>query len=415
MVAIACPPPRPEPLAEGLPGGKLAENVLYFARALRAAGLPIGPGAVLDAIAALEAAPFTTREDFRALLHAVMVKSHEHEVVFDGVFRIFWKRRGFLEQLIASMSPRAETKTPPKAEAGASRVAEALFSRAKNPEAPKPSLDLDARFTTSADEVLRRKDFAQMSADEVARATALIATLRLPADDLRTRRAAPDRRGALIDPRRSFRRSLRAGGATIDLARRAPAVKVPPVVAICDISGSVSDYTRVFLHFLHALSARRKVHSFLFGTRLTNISRALRHKDVDDALASASANVEDWSGGTRIAQSLHAFNKLWLRRVLGQSATVILFTDGLERDGSGELVAEMARLRRSCRRLIWLNPLLRYDAFEARAAGIRAMLPFVDEFRPVHNVAAVADLCRALAGARPGEADPKAWLTGAAA
>ena len=184
----------------------------------------------------------------------------------------------------------------------------------------------------------------------------------------------------------------------------------PPVVAICDISGSVADYTRTFLHFLHALAARRKVHSFLFGTRLTNISRALEHKDIDAALAAVAHAVPDWSGGTRIGESLHLFNKHWLRRVAGQSATVILFTDGLERDASGELGAEMRRLQRSCRRLIWLNPLLRYGGFEAKASGIRTMLPFVDEFRPIHNLRAVADLCRVLGGDATREADPKAWL-----
>lgn len=392
--------------------GKLAENVVYFARALRHAGLPVGPGAVLDALAAVAVTPFTSRDDFRAMLHAVFVKTHEHTGLFDQVFAIFWKRRGFLEQMIAALSPAAEPKTSrkQKAAAGATRVSEALFQRREEYERPAPSLDLDAKLTTSSEEILRRKDFAQMTSAEVAEAMARISRLRLTGDELRTRRFTPDPRGKRIDPRRSFRRSMRAGGASIELARRAPAVKVPPVVAICDISGSVAEYSRVFLHFLHALSTRRKVHSFLFGTRLTNVTRTLQHKDVDEALASCGEAVRDWSGGTRIAHSLHLFNKLWLRRVLGQSATVILFTDGLERDGAGELALEMGRLQRSCRRLIWLNPLLRYDRFQAKAMGIRAMLPFVDEFRPIHNLDCVADLCRALADTRSREADPKAWL-----
>lgn len=392
--------------------GRLAENMLYFARALRAAGLPVGPGAVLDAIAAATVTPLTTRDDFQAMLRAVFVKRHEQSVVFDGVFRIFWKRRGFLEQLIAAMSPVADPKSKdrPKPEAGAARIAEALFKQAREPELQHSSLDFDAKLTVSAEEILRAKDFAQMTSAEIAAAAAEIARLRLPRDEIRRRRLVADLRGSRIDPRRSFRRSLRAGGAGIDLARRSPVTKTPPVVAICDISGSVADYTRTFLHFLHALAARRKVHSFLFGTRLTNISRALEHKDIDAALAAVAHAVPDWSGGTRIGESLHLFNKHWLRRVAGQSATVILFTDGLERDASGQLGAEMRRLQRSCRRLIWLNPLLRYDGFEAKASGIRTMLPFVDEFRPIHNLRAVADLCRALGGAETREADPKAWL-----
>ena len=153
------------------------------------------------------------------------------------------------------------------------------------------------------------------------------------------------------------------------------------------------------------------MHTFLFGTRLSNVTRALRHKDVDEALAQCSGFVEDWSGGTRIASSLHVFNHQWSRRVLGQGAIVILFTDGLERDPSGELQHEMERLKKSCRRLIWLNPLLRYDRFEAKAQGIRAMLPYVHEFRPVHNLASMAQLCQALSGEQGSrEVDPRLFL-----
>ncbi len=396
--------------------GKLADNLVYFARALRSAGLPVGPGSVLDALDAVAVTPFTSRDDFRAMLHAIFVKTHEQTILFDQVFAIFWRRRGYLEQMIGALSPVAEPKSARKQKApgGASRVADALFSRRDEAEKPAPSLDLDAKFTVSPEEVLRAKDFAQMSAAEVRDAMAVIGRLRLPQDELRTRRFVPDPRGDRIDPRRSFRRSMRGGGAGIELARRAPAHKLPPIVAICDISGSVADYSRVFLHFLHALSRQRKVFSFLFGTRLTNVSRDLAHKDVDEALSSCGEAVRDWAGGTRIADSLHLFNKLWLRRVAGQSATVILFTDGLERDGTGQLAVEVGRIQRSCRRLIWLNPLLRYDGFEAKALGIRTMLPHVDEFRPVHNLKAVADLCRALGEQRRGEADPKRWLAASA-
>ena len=402
---------RSRETSAALPPGTLADNVVYFARALRAAALPVGPGAVLDALQALSAIPFTSREDFRVILRAIFVKRHEQAGLFDQVFAIFWKRRGYIDQMIATVSPAASsTSKPQKAQAGATRVANALFSRPPGLDTPAPSLDVEAKLTASARETLRAKDFAQMSAAEIDEAMAQVARLRLPRDERRTRRFTPDPRGARIDPRRSFRRSMRGGGAGIELARRTPAMTLPPIVAICDISGSVAEYSRVVLHFLHALSARRRVHSFLFGTRLTNVSRALAHKDVDEALASCGGAVKDWSGGTRIGESLHLFNKHWLRRVAGQSAIVILFSDGLERDEIGQLAAEVARIQRSCRRLIWLNPLLRYDAFEAKAGGIRAILPYVDEFRPIHNLNAVADLCRALTETRVGDADPKAWL-----
>jgi uncharacterized protein len=397
--------------------GQLAQNILYFARALREAGLPVGPGSVLDAIAAVEAARIGDRADFYAALHAVLVKKHEHSILFKQAFDIFWKRKGFMEKLIAMMSPMANPKNTKKqkAEAGASRIADALFKTAQEDEKAAPSLDLDARFTMSAQEILQAKDFAQMSAVEIAQAKQLIAKLRLPEDEVKTRRFVSNPHGHRIDPRRSFRRSLRAGGAVIDLAMRAPAVRHPPIVAICDISGSMSEYTRLFLHFLHTLAdQRQRVHTFLFGTRLTNVTRALKARDVDDALARCSVDVKDWAGGTRIATSLHVFNRQWSRRVLGQGAIVLLFTDGLERDGGDDLAREMERLKKSCRRLVWLNPLLRFDAFEAKALGVRAMLPYVDEFRSIHNLASMRQLCGALSGEGAKAADPRVWLKRAA-
>ena len=402
-------------MTESVPAGtgKLAENILYFGRVLRDAGLPVGPGSILDAVRAVEAAAIGTRADFHATLHAVFVKKHEHTVIFDQAFQIFWRRRGLLDKLIAMMSPMAEPKASEasKPRAGATRVSDALFKK-ESEKREQEQVELDYRLTTSADELLQKKDFAQMSAAEIARAKALISRMDLTDDEMPTRRFVADPRGARIDPRRAFRRSLRAGGASIELAFRARATRKPPIVAICDISGSMSDYTRVFLHFLHAMTeARGRVHTFLFGTRLTNVTRALRHKDPDEALAMCSASVDDWSGGTRIATSLHNFNRQWSRRVLGQGASVLLFTDGLERDGSADLAREMERLKKSCRRLIWLNPLLRYDRFEAKAQGIRAMLPFVDEFRPVHNLASIEDLVKALAsGGEMKITDPRAWL-----
>ena len=394
--------------------GKLADNILYFARALRDAGLPVGPGAVIDAINAVEAAGIGTREDFRATLHAVFVKKHEHTIIFDQAFAIFWRKRGFIEKMIALMSPQAKDHSEPKKpDAGAARVADALYKH-KPQDKPKEQVEVDARFTMSASEVLQTKDFAQMSADEIAVARAAIARLRMPSEKMRLRRWKPDPHGGRIDPRGTFRKSLRSGGA-IELAFRAHAERYAPIVAICDISGSMSDYTRIFLHFLHQLTdQRRRVHTFLFGTRLTNVTRALRQKDVDEALAECSAGVKDWSGGTRIGASLHAFNREWSRRVLGQGAICVLFTDGLERDHLDQLSAEMERLHKSCRRLIWVNPLLRYSEFQAKASGVRAMLPHVDEFRPIHNLRSMADLIAALAQEKNSSStDPRKWLRAA--
>lgn len=392
-------------------GGRLAENILYFARVLRGAGLPVGPGAVLDALEALQVARIGSRDDFYWTLHAVFVKRHEHTVLFDQAFQIFFRKRGYLDKLIASMLPEALASAPKAPPPGAQRIQEALFAGDIRRKDEQQEMEVDARLTVSDRELLQKKDFAQMTAAEIAAAKAAIARLSLPLDLVRTRRLAAARRGRMIDLRRTLRASMKAGGAVIDLKHLGPRKKEPPIVALLDISGSMSQYTRLFLHFLHAVTdARKRVTTFLFGTRLTNVTRAIRQRDPDEALAACSVHVVDWSGGTRIASSLREFNKRWSRRVLGQGAVVLLITDGLERDPDDTLGFEMDRLHRSCRRLIWLNPLLRYDGFEPRARGVRLMLPHVDELRPIHNLESMAGLVAALAGAADRRYEPKAML-----
>ena len=390
--------------------GRLAENILYFARALRAAGIPVGPGAVLDALEALKTAGVGAREDFYWTLHAVFVKRHEHSVLFDQAFRIFFRRRGYIDQMLAMMLPQAPSQ-PTTPQAGATRVHEALFSGVDDKLKKEREIELDARMTVSDREVLQHKDFAQMTSAEIVAAKEAMKRLVLPLAEVRTRRLAPHRHGHLIDIRRTLRASLKGGGDFIDLRFIGPKTKPPPLVALLDISGSMSQYSRIFLHFLHALTdARKRVSTFLFGTRLTNVTRALRERDPDEALAACSASVPDWSGGTRIASSLRAFNKQWARRVLTQGAVVLLITDGLERDADDTLAFEIDRLHRSCRRLIWLNPLLRFEGFEARARGIKTMLPYVDEFRPIHNLESMGALVAALQGDGGRAGDPKAWM-----
>jgi len=406
-------PPHPIALPSGErePQGRLAENIVYFARALRAAGIPVGPGAVLDALEAVKAAGVGTRDDFYWTLHAVFVKRHEHSVLFDQAFRIFFRRRGYIDQLLAMMLPQAPSAPSQPPQAGATRVHEALFSGLDDKLKKEREIELDTRMTVSDREILQRKDFAQMTGAEIAAAKEAMKRLVLPLAEVRTRRLKPHPRGHLIDMRRTLRASMKGGGDFIDLRFIGPKTKPPPIVALLDISGSMSQYSRIFLHFLHDLTdARKRVSTFLFGTRLTNVTRSLRERDPDDALAACSASVPDWSGGTRIASSLHAFNKLWARRVLTQGAIVLLITDGLERDADDTLGFEIDRLHRSCRRLIWLNPLLRFDGFEARARGIKTMLPHVDEFRPIHNLDSMAGLVAALRRGGDRAGDPKAWM-----
>jgi len=406
-------PEGPEPGA-----GRLADNIAYFARSLRALGLPVGPAAVVDAIRAVEAAGIGRRDDFYWTLHAVLVKKHEHHLLFDEAFQLFWKSRGLLDKMLEILSPVARPNAEPERQkAGAARMAQA-FSKTKDREVEEenPQIEVDAKYTVSGRELLQKKDFALMNAEEVAEAKRAISKLVLPVDKIRTRRLVPSNRGRRIDPRRSLRSSLRAGGDIIDLKRRDRAQIHPTIVALCDISGSMSQYSRIFLHFLHALTENRhRVHTFLFGTRLTNVTRQLRMKDPDEALIACTDQVEDWSGGTRIATGLHDFNRLWSRRVLTQNPIVLLITDGLERDTDEDLEREIDRLHRSCRRLVWLNPLLRFDQFQARAQGVRMMLPHVDEFRAIHSLDSMDALCSAISAerTRSADVDPRRWLAAA--
>ena len=397
------------------PGGKLAANIMHFGRVLREAGLPVGPSTVLDALDAAMAGPLRKREDFYWTLHSVFVKRRDQRELFDQAFHVFWKKPKMLEQLMQLMYVQIARKADDKKkQAGFRRLAEAMFEpqAASHVEQGKQDLvEVDATYTASLDEVFRQKDFEQMTVAEQAEAKAAIARLRLTQRALRTRRHAPSAHGQRIDMRRTLRGSLRSGGQLMVLSRVAPIMRVPPLVVLCDISGSCAQYSRMFLHFLHALASdRQRMHIFLFGTRLTNITRDLQRRDVDEAIDRVSAHVKDWSGGTRIGASLKDFNFHWARRVLGQGAQVLLMTDGLERDDIEQLSAEMLRLKRAAKRVTWLNPLLRYDKFEASAAGIRAMMPLVDEFRPVHSLDSIAELVASLANGTKLQHDPKAWM-----
>ncbi len=396
-------------------GGKLAANIMHFGRVLRKAGLPVGPSSVLDALEAAMAGPLRKREDFYWTLHAVFVKRREQRELFDQAFHVFWKKPKMLEQLMQLMYVQIARKADEKKkQAGFRRLAEAMFENRDAPhieQGKQNMLEVDATYTASLDEVFRQKDFEQMTVSEQADAKTAIARLRLVQRQQRTRRFAANARGRRIDMRRTLRASLRNGGGILALSHVAPITRVPPLVVLCDISGSCAQYSRIFLHFLHALAADTpRVHIFLFGTRLTNITRDLLRRDVDEAVERVSAHVKDWSGGTRIGASLKDFNFHWGRRVLGRGAQVLLMTDGLERDDIEQLSTEMLRLRRAAKRIIWLNPLLRFAKFEAAAAGIRAIMPHVDEFRPVHSLDSLADLAKSLAKAVKSQHDPEKWM-----
>jgi len=393
---------------------KLTHNIAHFARALRVAGLPIGPGRVLDAIRAVEAAGFSERQDFYWVLHACFVTKPEHRHVYDQIFRLYWRDPRYLEHMIAQMSPMVRgVQDERRAKSAEKRAAEALLHGVERdaPDVPEhegeTEIQIDASRTMSGKERLRSLDFEQMSVAEMAQAKKMIATLKLPVRPLASRRSQMDANGTCIDTAKSLRRAMRQGGDMHRLIWQKPRVKWPNLVALCDISGSMSQYSRAVLHFLHAVSNSKgsgwsKVHAFTFGTRLTNITRHLATRDVDASLAAAGAEAQDWEGGTRIGACLHQFNRDWSRRVLGQGAVVLLITDGLDRDDPDYLKKEMQRLHLSAKRVIWLNPLLRWDEFAPKAHGITAMMPHVDAFRAGHNIAALEGLAAALAKSEDG-------------
>ena len=369
----------------------LAENVMHFARILRRAGLLMGPGKVALALEALQAIQIGRRADIFHALQAVFVDRHAQSELFRLAFERFWQAPEDATQgLSAARSPERPADTAPQLPR---RIEDAFGT---TPAANTPSEMPDVVAQWSAAENLRNKDFQTMTAAEQAEARRLMATLRLPIADIATRRFRSGAARGRVDMRAMFKSMVRSGG-LVELRRKQCLHRRPPLIVLCDISGSMTPYARMLLHFLHAITNDRdRVQVFLFGTRLTNVTRELAQRHPDEALARVSASVQDWSGGTRIGGVLGIFNRLWSRRVLGQGAVVLLISDGLDRDGGQGLSAEMERLHRSCRRLIWLNPLLRYAAFEPKSAGIRAMLPHVDDFRPAHNLDSLLGLIEAL-------------------
>ena len=380
--------------------GRIAENIMYFARLLRSAGLPVGPGKVLDAITAVKLIGIGQQNDLYWCLFSQFVNRYDQRLLFDQAFHIFWRNPRIMERMMSAMLPTLRVDQEEEFAEMSRRLSEAMSSGdlSSKAETEADKIEFDASFTFSDKEVLQEKDFEAMSADEIVAAKKAIAGLRLPIAEVPTRRFQLNKPGSQIDMRATLRAALRSPDA-LPLKFKRLKRRHPPLVILCDISGSMSQYSRLFLHFMHAITNDRdRVHAFVFGTRLSNISRHLRHRDVDVALGKAGDAVKDWSGGTRIGCCLKQFNNYWSRRVLAQGAICLLISDGLDRDEAEGLHKEMERLSKSSRRLIWLNPLLRYSGFEPKAQGIRAMLPYVDEFRSAHNLNSLMELADVLSG-----------------
>jgi uncharacterized protein with von Willebrand factor type A (vWA) domain len=381
-----------------------ADNVTHFARVLRGAGIPVGPDRVLAALQAIEAVGLARRDDIHAALSSVMLDRHEQQAIFDAAFAAFWRDPKLLEQMMAQLLPKIQGRGDRERARRPNRLEEALAAP-RAADAPNPpdrardeEIELETTFTFSDRERLQKADFESMTTAEFELAKKLAEEMPLPFAPVQRRRHETSSRGR-IDLRATMLAMARQPATLLPRFSR-PRSELPSLVVLLDISGSMDRYARLLLHYVHGLTRRHlKVHTFTFGTRLTNITRALRNRDPDLALALAEQQVQDWKGGTRIASCLDDFNRHWARRLLGANAAVLLVTDGLDRDEQGDLTRAARQLRLFAHQIVWLNPLLRFDRFEPRAAGIRAILPNVDRFLPVHNLASLADLAAALRAA----------------
>ncbi|WP_043097248.1 vWA domain-containing protein [Kallotenue papyrolyticum] len=375
------------------PSGHLRDQFLAFGRLLRQFGVAVDPGQMLDLLAALELINIGRREDVYLTCRAILVRRREDLPVFDEAWRFFFamQRQG-LPLGPALPDERMQFVELPRRLMRARDTAPAERPRDEQQE-------IEIQLSYSQIEQLRHKDFAHFTADELDQARALLAQLGYRMA-LRTTRRWRAGRGAQIDPRRSLRHALRSGGELVQLLARQRRQRQRPLVVLCDISGSMDRYSRILIQFVHTLSAGlHNVETFVFGTRLTRITRQLAFKDVDEAVDAVSAVVCDWGGGTRIGEAMRCFNFEWGRRVLGRGALVLIISDGWDRGDPELLGQEMARLQRTAYRLIWLNPLLGMPGYAPLTRGMQAALPYVDEFLPVHNLASLEQLGEKLATA----------------
>ena len=386
---------------------RLAENVMHFGRVLRQAGVPVGTDRIQLALQALQVAGLESRADFRAALAACLLDRHEHRAMFDQAFDLYWRDPDLAGRMMQMLLPqvRANDAGAPPPPPENRRLGEA-FSAGAPPRPPQPEppdeVQVEATLTFSEREALQRADFDTMSPDEWLQAKRALRRMKPLFEPVATRRTRPAARPGRADWRATLQAMARQGGELLQPRWRAPRARPAPLVVLADISGSMSRYSRMLLHFTHTLArADVRVESFVFGTRLTRTTHLLRQRDPDIAVAQVVRAVQDWSGGTRISACLHQFNQQWARRTLSGRATVLLVTDGLEHGHTEALRFEMERLHKSCRRLVWLNPLLRWQGFEPKAAGIRTMLPHVDRFVPAHNLDSLEQLTRLLADDAP--------------
>ncbi len=370
------------------------KNLLLFGRLLRLMGLDVGASEMIDLTHALALIDVGNKQDVYQTTRAILVRRHEDYPLFDQAWRAFWRQP--TDPTMQRLEMIADPRLLPKP----LRLPQSRFGAGEEGEPrDEEAVEVHALQSYSANEVLRRKDFSSFTWEEVQQAKQLMQRMQWRVGERRTRRRRPIDTGEYLDLRRIVRGNLRHGGELLALAWKRRKTKPRPLVILCDISGSMEQYTRMLLHFVHTISSGfdfDKVEVFLFSTRLTRITRQLTFKDVDDALDAVERQVEDWGGGTRIGVAIHQFNFRWARRVLGRGAVVMMISDGWDRGEPEQLAKEMERLQKSCYRLIWLNPLIGSEGYQPLTQGLQAALPYVDDFLSVRNLNSLEQLGRTL-------------------
>lgn len=376
----------------------LAANVIEFARALRKGGMRIPPERVSLALAALERVGVERREDVHAALSASLVDGREHQPFFDGVFQLFWADPQLVERFRMRLAPVVAGKKSRQEPPAQNRIRVAMSARTRTVKAPRKeseAIDPDMRLTASSEQRFQRADFETMTPSELRLAQRLASELPPPVEPIRLRRSVTTPQGH-IDLHRTLRSAPRSVGSLAPVYA-APQEAYPPIVALVDISGSMERYTRVLLYYLHGLARRhKKVKVFTFGTVLTDVSRALLDGDPDVAMQGIDRRVNDWRGGTRLRESLLQFSSTWAKRLLSGRATLLLVTDGLDGESRSDFGDVVAAIRRRAHRMVWLNPLLRFDGFEPLAPGVKVLAKHSDAMLPIHNLRSLHDLQRAL-------------------
>ena len=381
------------------------DHIIAFCRALRRLGFSISPDHITSALEAVQAVGVARKEDVRSALKATLVHNREELELFNHAFALFWKAPSQIPEMMKWLLQN--THIPNSVDSkGYNRVQDALHAppdppRSNQGDEATAEVEIDQIITYSPSEVLRKKDFAAFSNEEIAEARRYMETLEWPVPPFASRRMHPALRGKALDIRKTTKAGLQHGGEFLKLSKKGPRHKMRPLVILCDISGSMERYARMLLHFMYSVvQNQRRVESFVFGTRLTRITQYLKYKDIDEALYTVSKHVFDWSGGTKIGESIKDFNYTWLRRTVRSSSIVLIISDGWDRGDTEVLHTEMNRLHKSCHRLIWLNPLMGFEGYEPLTLGMQAALPFVDDLLPVHNLHSLEQLGHVIASLR---------------